>query len=253
MGVHSITTEKNFLDQITQQGEKALKPLSITDKETSVGMGEKTYLYICIYIVHIIPNKIIFFHECGHAIGTLLSGGRVELITLSHKIRLKKESDARTSIDILLGGQTKIVGGNNILIDNCGHLGEVLMGSFLVLMSNTTLSAFTLPILIAMMTTATALWVKDLHTLITLAILILFLSLLVAILPINGEIIVTTIIGYTALIRSLVSASTGYRLKNNDLEKISNRTKIHPLIWRLLWITTSAIAITTVTALKLLA
>ena len=53
---------------------------------------------------------VVFFHEMGHALMTVITGGRVAELGLNH----------------MEGGHTLSMGGNRFLILNAGYLGSLL-------------------------------------------------------------------------------------------------------------------------------
>jgi len=55
---------------------------------------------------------VVFFHEMGHALMTVITGGRVAELGLNH----------------MEGGHTLSMGGNRFLILNAGYLGSLLSG-----------------------------------------------------------------------------------------------------------------------------
>lgn len=62
---------------------------------------------------------VVFFHEVSHGLAAILTGGRLETLT----------------IDIYEGGQAVTVGGNFFAIVSAGYLGSLLIGILLVILS----------------------------------------------------------------------------------------------------------------------
>ena len=135
----------------------------------------------------VLPLKIfvIFLHELSHGLAAVLTGGRIEAISLSAQ----------------QGGHAITRGGNGFLILSAGYIGSLLLGAgLLVVALRTNADRLMVAICGIVMLTVTVLYIRDLFPLVFCCLTGGMLLIIAGQLPDTLNDMVLRIIGLTSLI-----------------------------------------------------
>ncbi|MGE5681460.1 MAG: M50 family metallopeptidase [Bacillota bacterium] len=197
----------------------------------------KYFLEICILVSSLIlacifwnsklffPVKlfVVLLHETSHALVTLLTGGTVDQIAVSLQI----------------GGSCISKGGNSAMIACAGYLGSVIFGGLLFYSScNFNFNRILSNMLAILFLLILILFVRGTLGIALILGIILFLALSPRLLPRQGHLILTSILGALSLLYAVIDMQEdlfqdGYR--QTDAQLIASLTGIPALIWSLLW------------------
>jgi len=179
----------------------------------------KNYVPYGGYIVYPITLLVTFFHETGHALFALLTGGMVEGIQIN--------SDG--------SGFARIGGGWSFLVLPGGYIGSALWGNLLLYMAlyKEKYSRFLLYFIIAILVFSAIVWFNSIGT---SALLIAFAAFLVWMSRQKTGVIssVLLILGTTSLIYIIMDFNGG---PSSDLARFTALIPILPaFLWAIVWL-----------------
>ena len=178
--------------------------------------------------IFIYPIKLltILFHEAGHALATVATGGKVKEIVINKR----------------LGGLTLHQGGNRFLILNAGYLGSILLGFLFFYLTYTKAGEHVLTLTGLLILLLTLLWVK---TSFTMGFCILTGMLLIAagvFLTGAFENFIARFIGLSCILYSVIEISKYRRMLEyyrgqygTDAEQLQSLTGVHAMGWAIVW------------------
>ena len=170
------------------------------------------------------PIRLVttFFHEVGHAIATVVTGGRVEDIRI-HRY----------------GGVILRTGGNDFLVCNAGYLGSVLIGSLFFYLTYTRFQGVALVLMGLLMVLFVLLWVKNKATMIPCLIIAGILIAAGVMLPGLAKLIIARFVGLCSVLYSFVVLKNYTRYCSSDpgtdAKKLGKETNTPPTVWAVAW------------------
>ncbi len=171
---------------------------------------------------------VVHFHECGHALATLLTGGRVDSI----------------SIDLAQGGLTRSRVPQGLLphlvVASGGYLGSMAFGAGILHWAGR--SASGKPVLEAVavfLVLALALWVRDPFTIAFTALMALALVALARVMPPRWSRMAALFLGVFSALYALWDIRDDLILRQSarsDAGQLAAATGIPSLVWAGLWL-----------------
>lgn len=194
---------------------------------TMLAVFTMVWLFWDSWIVYPIKILTVIFHEAGHAIAILLTGGEVEMISLSSSG---------------LAGFTLARGGSRFLMLNAGYLGSILFGFLFFYLTYTSRSQDTLLIMGFFIMLLTFIWIKQIHAVITLMVLGLmfvavgiFLTGLFNLLVARFVALCSMLYSFVELRNYKIMLSSGLLKDCTDAEQLEGMTGVHSIGWTIFW------------------
>lgn len=197
-------------------------------------------IIICIFVFWnlwiIFPLKIlvVFLHETAHGVAALLTGGRVEGISLS----------------IDQGGSTTTRGGNYFVIASAGYLGSLLIGIFLfVIALRFHIDRLTVGILGGLMLLIAAIYMRETFALGFTILMGVILLASAKFLAIKANDLILRVIGLTSMIYvpyDIVSDTLLRSGQMSDARIIATTYGGPTIFWGMLWLIISLLTIAAV-------
>lgn len=177
--------------------------------------------------VFVYPIKLltVLFHEAGHALATIATGGKVRGIVINKK----------------LTGLTMTCGGSRLLTLNGGYLSSILIGSTFFYLTYTRLAGDALILMGLLVLFFALLWVRTIFTLVFCVFVSAALISMGTFLTGVIENLVTRLISLCCVLYSFVEIQKYKKmlkyLKNSrtDAERLQSLTRVHALGWAISW------------------
>lgn len=195
---------------------------------------------ICIFVFWnlwvIFPLKmlVVFLHETSHALAALLTGGKVERITLS----------------IYQGGTTTTRGGNFFVIASAGYVGSLIFGVFLfVIALRFHIDRLVVGILGALMLVIAAIYMREAFALVFTILMGVILLASAKFLAIKVNDLILRVIGLTSMIYVPYDIVTDTLLGSrqmSDARIIATNYGGPTIFWGILWLIISLVTIAAV-------
>lgn len=182
-------------------------------------------------IIYPIKLFVVLLHEISHGLAAIFSGGRVVSI----------------SIDLQLGGETSIEGGNAFIIASAGYLGSLLWGSLLFISGyDYKFSLWNTTIISVLLLLFAANFINGSTGIVLSMIFIIIMFVSPRYLPkiINSYLLKS--LGLVSSLYSLIDIKEDILTsapRQSDALILSQITGINPIVWGLVWILISAIII----------
>lgn len=180
------------------------------------------------WTVYPLKLLVVHFHECGHALATYLTGGRVDSI----------------AIDLAQGGLTRsrVPAGllPHLVVASGGYLGSMAFGAGILHWAGR--SASGKPVLEAVavfLVLALALWVRDPFTIVFTAGMALLLGVLARVLPPKWSRMAALFLGVFSALYALWDIRDDLLLRHSgrsDAGQLAAVTGVPSLVWAVLWL-----------------